>query len=168
MKRLLFVMMLMLPLSAAAQTKVGFLDPLAALEMAEDVQQRLASLDQQMETETRRMRQAEQALEQEVKEAQQRLERDRMTMSDQEVMGLQSEIQQKIMQFQQQQRGLQQQYAQSQRALLEEMQPRLQQAVDAVAKKRELSMVVNAQAVMFAVDGLDITDDVGELLNKKN
>ena len=162
MKKSVLLIALLVPALGWSQGKVGLLDPMAALESSERVQQQLSQLDQQMEAEGRKLRQ----LEQEIGALQQRLEREGMTLSEEEVNRLRGEGQQKLMQYQQQERSLQQQYGGAQRALLEEMQPKLQQAVEKVAKQKKLDVVVNAQAVLYAVDGLDITDAVGTELNK--
>jgi outer membrane protein len=45
------------------------------------------------------------------------------------------------------------------------MQPKLKTAMEAVAKREKLDVVLNAQAVMYTKPDLDITEAVGKQLN---
>ncbi|EKF75113.1 outer membrane protein OmpH [Alcanivorax hongdengensis A-11-3] len=162
MKKLLIALTVFLPALALADSNVGVIDPLAALQGSEHVQERLSALDSEMKSDQADL----QKLSAEVQSLQQKLEKDGMTMSSDKVDELRTQGQQKVIELKSLQRKLQKKSSEGQRAILEEMQPKLQKAVEKIAKDKKLDLVVNAQAVIYAEDGMDITDAVSKQLNK--
>ncbi|MFT6637168.1 MAG: outer membrane protein [Alcanivorax sp.] len=96
---------------------------------------------------------------------QQKLQKEAMTMSADQQDTLKTQGQQKMIEIQSLQRKLQKRANEAQREILEEMQPKLKTAMEAVAKREKLDVVLNAQAVMYTKPDLDITEAVGKQLN---
>ncbi|MDX1805239.1 MAG: OmpH family outer membrane protein [Alcanivorax sp.] len=162
MKKWLIALVAILPMLAFAEGKVGIIDPLAALQGSEHVQQKLSALDKDMAADKQELKK----LNSEVASLQKKLDKDGMTMSSDKVDELRTQGQQKVIRLKSLQHKLQKKSSEGQRAILEEMQPKLQQAVEKIAKQKNLDLVVNAQAVIYAQDGMDITAEVSKQLNK--
>lgn len=162
MKKWLIAAAVLVPALAMAEGRVGVVDPLGALQAADNVKAKMAALEKELAGDEMKLNE----LNNQVGQLQQKLQKDGMTMSADEQEKLRTEGQQKVIEIQSLQRKLQKRAGDAQRELLEEMQPKLQQAVSAVAKKENLDMVVNAQAVIFVKPDLDITEAVTQQLNK--
>ena len=52
-----------------------------------------------------------------------------------------------------------------QQEILQVMEPKLKQAVETVAERKNLDMVLNAQAVVYVKSDMDITEAVTKQLN---
>ncbi len=94
-----------------------------------------------------------------------KLERDGATMSEAERSKVQLELRRKQEDFQVQARNLQQEKVKSDQAELERLRPKLEQAIEAVAKAGDYDVVVEEGTVRYAKPGLDVTIKVIEKLN---
>lgn len=160
MKKLLFAVVMLLPMLANAE-KVGIVNAMAALQGSDKVQQHMSQLDNELKSDGQKM----QRLQGQVRKIQEKLQKENMTMSQDEVDDLRTDAQQQMIEIKSLQRKLQKKSEEGQREIMNEMGPKLQAAVEKIAKQKGLDVVVNAQAVVYAQDGLDITDAVSDQLN---
>ena len=89
-----------------------------------------------------------------------------MTMSEDERQDLQTQGQQKMIELQNLRQSAQRKLNKGQQEILEVMEPKLKQAVETVAERENLDVVMNAQAVVYVQSNMDITDAVTQQLNK--
>ncbi|WP_101675199.1 OmpH family outer membrane protein [Alloalcanivorax mobilis] len=162
MKKVLFAAVLMLPLLAHAAGKIGVVDAIGALQEADDFQSRYGKLESSLKDEQSRLDQ----LGADVKRIRERLEKEGMTMSEDDRQNLQTQGQQKMIELQNLRQSAQRKLAKGQQEILQVMEPKLKQAVQNIANREGLDMVINAQAVVFTKPDLDITDAVTDQLNK--
>eukprot|EP00747_Dinoflagellata_sp_TGD_P188879 gnl/TRDRNA2_/TRDRNA2_48491_c0_seq1.p2 gnl/TRDRNA2_/TRDRNA2_48491_c0~~gnl/TRDRNA2_/TRDRNA2_48491_c0_seq1.p2 ORF type:complete len:104 (+),score=27.59 gnl/TRDRNA2_/TRDRNA2_48491_c0_seq1:40-312(+) len=88
-------------------------------------------------------------------------------MGEDERQRLQTQGQQKMIEVQNLRQSAQKKLGRGQQEILDVMEPKLREAVEAVAKKRNLDMVLNGQAVVYLKgDEPDITKDVTQQLNR--
>lgn len=149
------------PSLALAEAKIGVIDPLAALESSNAVQSQMASLEAELKSDQDRL----EVLKLEVMSLQQKAQTEGLTMSEDEKSDLQTQGQQKMIEIENLQRKLQRRLAETRRGLLEQMSPKLSEAVEAVATEKGLDVVVNAQAIIYVKPDLDITQAVSDQLN---
>lgn len=161
MKKYLLAVVLMIPLLAQAEGRIGVVDPIGALQQAEEFQDRFAKLEASLEDEQNRL----DRLGGEVEKLRGRLEKEGMTMSEDERSQLQTRGQQKMIELQSLRQSAQRKLNKGQQDILKVMEPKLKQAVETVAERENLDMVVNAQAVVYVKSDMDITEAVTEQLN---
>ena len=161
MKKTLVALTLLLPALAMADGNIGVLDPIAALQSSDNVKAKMSSLENELSADEQKLN----ALQNDVQKLQQKLQKEAMTMSADQQDTLKTQGQQKMIEIQSLQRKLQKRSNEAQREILEEMQPKLKTAMEAVAKREKLDVVLNAQAVMYTKPDLDITEAVGKQLN---
>ncbi|KZX62401.1 MULTISPECIES: OmpH family outer membrane protein [unclassified Alcanivorax] len=162
MKKWIVAFVVMLPALAMAESRVGVIDPIGALQAADNVKARMSALEKELGADEQRLN----SLRQEVGKMQEKIQKEGMTMSSEQQEQMQTEGQQKMIEIQSLQRKLQKRANDAQRELLQEMEPKLQSAVAEVAKKENLDLVVSAQAVIYTKPDLDITEAVTKQLNK--
>ncbi len=161
MKKTLVALTLLLPALAMADGTIGVLDPIAALQSSDNVKAKMSSLENELSADEQKLN----SLQSDVQKLQQKLQKEAMTMSADQQETLKTQGQQKMIEIQSLQRKLQKRANEAQREILEEMQPKLKTAMEAVAKREKLDVVLNAQAVMYTKPDLDITEAVGKQLN---
>ncbi len=161
MKKILVAVLLMLPLAAMAQQSIGVLDPIGALRGASEFQSRYDKLQDSLKDDKSRLEQ----LNSQVNQIRDRLDKEGMTMSEDDRQNLKTKGQQKMIELRNLQQSAQRKMGKGQEAILKFMEPKLKKAVDAVAERHHLDLVVNAQAVVYAKDSLDITSEVSKQLN---
>ncbi len=161
MKKYLLAVVLMLPLFAQAEGRTGVVDPIGALQQAEEFQDRFGKLEASLEDEQSRL----DRLGSEVEKLRGRLEKEGMTMSEAERSQLQTQGQQKMIELQNLRQSAQRKLNKGQQEILQVMEPKLKQAVETVAERENLDMVLNAQAVVYVKSDMDITEAVTKQLN---
>ncbi len=161
MKKTLLTLTLLLPSLVMGDASIGVLDPIAALQLSNNVKAKMSSLESELSADEQKLK----SLQKDVQKLQQKLQKEAMTMSADQQDTLQTQGQQKMIEIQSLQRKLQKRANEAQRDILEEMQPKLKTALAAVAKREKLDVVLNAQAVMYTKPDLDITEAVGKQLN---
>ena len=161
MKKYLLAVVLMLPLFAQAEGRTGVVDPIGALQQAEEFQDRFGKLEASLEDEQSRL----DRLGSEVEKLRGRLEKEGMTMSEDERSQLQTQGQQKMIELQNLRQSAQRKLNKGQQEILQVMEPKLKQAVEPVAERENLDMVLNAQAVVYVKSDMDITEAVTKQLN---
>lgn len=162
MKKWIVAFALLLPALAVAEGRVGVIDPIGALQAADNVKSRMSELEKELSGDEQRLNN----LRQEVGKLQEKMQKEGMTMSAEQQQNMQTEGRKKMIEIQSLQRKLQKRANAAQRELLQEMEPKLQKAVAEVAKQENLDLVVSAQAVIYTKPDLDITDAVTKQLNK--
>ena len=161
MKKYLLAVALMLPLFAQAEGRTGVVDPIGALQEAKEFQDRFGQLEASLKDEQNRL----DRLGGEVENLRGRLEKEGMTMSEDEREQLQTQGQQKMIELQNLRQSAQRKLNKGQQEILQVMEPKLKQAVETVAERENLDMVLNAQAVVYVKSDMDITEAVTKQLN---
>ena len=161
MKKILLAVFLILPALAAAEQRVGVVDPIGALQQAEEFQDRFEKLESSLKDEQSRL----DRLGGEVEKLRGRLEKEGMTMSEDQRQDLQTQGQQKMIALQNLRKSAQRKMGKGQQEILDVMEPKLKQAVETVAERENLDLVVNAQAVVYVQSDMDITEAVTKQLN---
>ena len=161
MKKYLLAVVLMLPLLAQAEGRTGVVDPIGALQEAKEFQDRFGKLEASLQDEQNRL----DRLGSEVENLRGRLEKEGMTMSEDERGQLQTQGQQKMIELQNLRQSAQRKLNKGQQEILQVMEPKLKQAVETVAERENLDMVLNAQAVVYVKSDMDITEAVTKQLN---
>jgi outer membrane protein len=161
MKKYLLAVALMLPLFAQAEGRTGVVDPIGALQEAKEFQDRFGKLESSLKDEQNRL----DRLGGEVENLRGRLEKEGMTMSEDEREQLQTQGQQKMIELQNLRQSAQRKLNKGQQEILQVMEPKLKQAVETVAERENLDMVLNAQAVVYMKSDMDITEAVTKQLN---
>ena len=161
MKKYLLAVALMLPLFAQAEGRTGVVDPIGALQEAKEFQGRFGKLESSLKDEQNRL----DRLGGEVENLRGRLEKEGMTMSEDEREQLQTQGQQKMIELQNLRQSAQRKLNKGQQEILQVMEPKLKQAVETVAERENLDMVLNAQAVVYVKSDMDITEAVTKQLN---
>ncbi|MBL4714236.1 MAG: OmpH family outer membrane protein [Alcanivorax sp.] len=161
MKKYLLAVVLMLPLLAQAEGRTGVVDPIGALQEAKEFQDRFGKLEASLQDEQNRL----DRLGGEVENLRGRLEKEGMTMSEDERGQLQTQGQQKMIELQNLRQSAQRKLNKGQQEILQVMEPKLKQAVETVAERENLDMVLNAQAVVYVKSDMDITEAVTKQLN---
>jgi len=164
MKKYLLAVVLMLPLLAQAEGRTGVVDPIGALQEAKEFQNRFGKLESSLKDEQNRL----DRLGGEVEALRGRLEKEGMTMSEDEREQLQTQGQQKMIELQNLRQSAQRKLNKGQQEILQVMEPKLKQAVQTVAERENLDMVLNAQAVVYVKSDMDITEAVTKQLNSMN
>ena len=161
MKKYLLAVVLMMPLFAQAEGRTGVVDPIGALQEAKEFQDRFGKLESSPKDEQNRL----DRLGGEVENLRGRLEKEGMTMSEDEREQLQTQGQQKMIELQNLRQSAQRKLNKGQQEILQVMEPKLKQAVETVAERENLDMVLNAQAVVYVKSDMDITEAVTKQLN---
>ena len=161
MKKYLLAVVLMMPLFAQAEGRTGVVDPIGALQEAKEFQDRFGKLESSLKDEQNRL----DRLGGEVENLRGRLEKEGMTMSEDEREQLQTQGQQKMIELQNLRQSAQRKLNKGQQEILQVMEPKLKQAVETVAERENLDMVLNAQAVVYVKSDMDITEAVTKQLN---
>lgn len=162
MIKLALVALFCLPLLAQAETVIAVVDPMQALMEADEVKQRNAELEEAIERDGMRLRE----LRNQIGQIEGRLQREGMTMSTEERNRLADERDSKGLEFQSLQQRVKRRVDSDRQALLEDMEPKLLRAVEAVVEEKDIDVVLNAQAVVFAKPDMDITEEITKRLNE--
>lgn len=163
MKKSLIAFAMLLPTLAIAETSIGIVYPLKALQETALVKQRMSALENELGADEAKL----QKLGKEVQDLRSKLEKEGMAMSADQQEELRTKGQQKMIEIQSLQRKLQSRAQATEREVMEEMGPKFQEAIEQVAKKQKLDLVLNAQAAVFVGDdAIDVTDAVRDQLNK--
>lgn len=162
---LLLVLSLALPLPALAAATIGFVDMQKVLEDSKLGKQLQDDLRVEFEPRAKTLGEEEAA----IRELQQELERDGALMSNDQVKKAEAEIQTRIDAYQDKGKDLQQDLMKAQQAKSREVIQPARDSINAVAKKRGLSMVIEPgmSGLLYIDDALDITGEVVKHLDSK-
>lgn len=162
MRRLIGALCLLGVMAMPAQAAdVAVLDWREALMSSEAAQNSMDELRNQ----TSEQRQQAEALAQQLQQLQQRLQQDGDVMSEAERTSTQQELRQKGARFQQLRAQIQQARQRQEQAFLESAKPRLDRAIEQVVARHDVQVVVDRDVVVHMDDGLDLTQEVTQILN---
>lgn len=119
----------------------------------------------ELRNQTSSQRQQIEQLGQELQRLQQKLQQDGAVMSENERSQAQQELRQKGARFQQLRAQLQQTQQRKEQTFLESAKPRLDRAIDQVVARHDVQVIVDRDAVVYMDDGLDLTQEVTDILN---
>jgi len=160
-KILLAALVLFFPAVVLAETRVAVIDPIAALQNAGEVKARIKRMESSFEGEAARLRK----MGEEIQRIDERLQREGMTMQTEDRNRLTDQRDAKALEAQSLQQILQRRVKSDQQTLMEDMEPKLIKAIEAVAKEKEVDVVITSQATIYVAPGLDITADVTARIN---
>ena len=164
MRKMTGVLCLLGILSVPAHaTEVAVLDWREALMSSEAAQRSMNELRNQ----TGEQRQRAESLGQELQQLQQRLQQDGDIMSDAERSKVRQELRQKGSEFQQLRAQIQQAQQQSEQKFLQSAKPQLDRAIEQVVAEHDVELLVDRDSVVHMADGLDLTQEVTDILNDK-
>ena len=155
-------LVVMLPVLAMAEVKIVVVDPERALAETQDVKNRVAKFQSDMQGQENKLR----SLRDDIMKIEERLKTDGVTLSRDEGQKLSDERDAKVIEFRSLQQILQQRMEQSQEELRALMSPKLEKAVNDLAKERGYDLVLMRQAVLFSSSVVDITADVTAQINR--
>ncbi|MGJ8514332.1 OmpH family outer membrane protein [Carnimonas bestiolae] len=147
--------------SVANAAGIGVIDWQEALMSTSAAKQSVNQLKSQLGNKPQQV----QSLGQEVQQLQQRLQRDGSTMSESERNGLIKQLQTKGQQFQEQRAEVEQARQQKEQGFLKQARPRLDKAIQSVAKRHNLDMIIDRSAVIYGDDAMDLTKEVTAAYN---
>lgn len=163
MKKCLLAAVLFFPALAIAETSIGIVYPLKALQETTAVKSKMSALEKELGPDEEKLNK----LGMEVQELQAKIQKEAMTMSPDQQEEMKTRGQQKMLEIQSLQRKLQGRAQATEREVMEEMGPKFQQAIEVVAKEKKLDLVINAQAAVYVGDSaVDVTEAVSQQLNK--
>ncbi len=158
----LTTVLMTLPGLALAEKKIAFVNPMQAISQSEEVQASQLEMQSDMGDEREKL----QRLQQEIQQIEQKLQKENMTLSDKEKQNLQDERESKMIEARQLSKLVQKRMQGEQQEIVEKMRPRVMKAVEEIANEEGYDVVLNIQAIMYAQDGMDITEQVVQKLNE--
>lgn len=161
---LLTMVLMALPGLALAEKKIAFVNPMQAISQSEQVQASQLEMQSDMGDEREKL----QLLQQEVQQIEQKLQKENMTLSDKEKQNLRDERESKMIEARQLSQLVQKRMQGEQQEIVEEMRPKVMKAVEEIANDEGYDIVLNIQAIMYAEDGMDITEQVVKKLNESD
>lgn len=159
---ILTAMLMALPGLALAEKKIAFVNPMQAISESEEVQASQLEMQSDMGDEREKL----QTLQREIQQIQQKLQKESMTLSDKEKQNLQDERESKMIEARQLSKLVQKRMQGEQQEIVEKMRPKVMKAVEEIANEEGYDVVLNIQAIMYAQDGMDITEQVVQKLNE--
>lgn len=158
----LTTVLMTLPGLALAEKKIAFVNPMQAISQSEEVQASQLEMQSDMGDEREKL----QRLQQEIQQIEQKLQKENMTLSDKEKQNLQDERESKMIEARQLSKLVQKRMQGEQQEIVEKMRPKVMKAVEEIANEEGYDVVLNIQAIMYAQDGMDITEQVVQKLNE--
>ncbi len=164
--RNLFIIMtailITLPQLAVAEKKIGFVNPRQAISQSEEVQASQLEMKSDMGDERAKL----QKLQKEIQQIDQKLQKENMTLSDKQKKNLQDKRESKMIEARQLSKLVQKRMKGEQQQIVKKMRPKVMEAVKEIANNQGYDVVLNVQAVMYADEGMDITQQVIKKLNE--
>ena len=157
-RRTVTILLLALPFATLDAATLGYVDMQKVLEQSALGKKVQEQLRQEFEPRAQELGKTEA----EIRQLQERLARDSALMSEAQLKKKEAEVKQRIEAYQKAGGALQQEVAKVQQQKGREVMAPAQKAVDAIAKQKKLSMVVerNLTGILYLDQGLDITEDV--------
>ncbi|MGB2246925.1 MAG: OmpH family outer membrane protein [Alcanivorax sediminis] len=163
MKKCLLAAALLFPALALAESNIGIVYPLKALQETTAVKGKMSALEKELAPDEEKLNK----LGMEVQELQAKMQKEAMTLSPDQQEEMSTRGKQKMLEIQSLQRKLQGRAEAAQREVMEDMGPKFQQAIEQVAKDKKLDLVINAQAAVYVGENaVDVTEAVSQQLNK--
>lgn len=154
--------LLLVPVLASAEMKIAVIDPIGAIAETTEVKNRTGKLEADMKGKEAEML----GLQKEIIAIQEKLKKDGLTMSKDEQKSLSDKHDAKMLDFRSRQQLAQKRIEADRNEMLQLMEPRFKQAVDAIAKEGKYDLVITRQAVLYMNDEFDITRQVTQKMNQ--
>lgn len=145
----------------AGDLKVAVVDAMGALQASEQYTKAIADLEKDTAADKAKLTKWQA----ELKTCQQKLQTDAQTMSATDLAKMKSDCEAKYRDYQSLGQTFQKTVNERQQAILQDMGPKFQRAVDAVAKEIGADMVLTKDAMLFVRPALEVTDKVTIKLN---
>lgn len=146
---------------AAAQMKIAVLNYERAVMESDAAQRHSAEMEQRLGSQVQRL----QNLEREMRRLQERGQSESDRLEQDELEKLELEFRQRAREREQQAQQLQEAKQAADRQMLEQLQPRLNAAVEAIIEANDYDLILDASAVVHVKPERDITNQVIERLN---
>lgn len=146
---------------AAAQMSIAVLNYERAVMDSDAHQRHAAELEQRLGSQVQRL----QNIEREMRRLQERGQNERDRLEQDELEKLELEFRQRAREREQQAQQLQEAKQAADRQLLEQLQPRLNAAIEAIIQANDYDLILDASAVVHVKPERDITNQVIERLN---
>mgnify|MGYP003958794587 CR=1 FL=1 len=162
--QIVLAILLWLLLAPAHADTIVILNPEKAVFATDRAKQLGRQLSASIEPQTSRydeMGQQLQSLQQQLQQYETLLNADELTSRKQQIQQLEQE-------YQQLGQHLLKVKVQQEQKFLVRMRPALDQVLSKLIGKHKISLILNPSAIVFAVPGIDITDEVVELLNQES
>lgn len=153
-----------LSLTAHAEGKIAVLNVQQAVVNTEVAQERLKDL--QKEPSFAQNRKELEDLNKAYQDTVDQLQKDAAVMSAEQKMEARKKLQEKVSDMEHVKRKLQATEQEFMQSLMQELGPKLKQAVDDLIKEEGIGLIVNQQATMYADTSYNITAKVTDKLNK--
>jgi outer membrane protein len=150
--------------SYAAELKIGVVDVRAIITKTPQRETIALALQNEFKDRGAEMK----ALEEEIKAMQEKGQTDRMTMTDQQVTDLTRSIESKVADFQLKEKALQEDFKRRNEEEQRKLLILTKKAIDQVAMKEQLSVVLQAESVAYIDQTLDISNKVITLMSDPN
>ena len=147
--------------AGAAELKIAVVDPQQAITATEKYVKAAADLEKDISGDKARLTK----LQAELNTCSQKMKTDGPTMSATDVAKLKSDCEGKYRDYQTLGQSVQKTVSERQQAIAQDIGPKFQQAVDAVAKEGGYDLVLTKEALLFARPAFDITDKVTIKMN---
>ena len=157
-----FMALLVSAASAWADVKIAVVDLRAAIMQSDEAkvkEQKLKSSLSQDEADAV-------ALSKEIQKLQDKLQKDQAVMSQDEVRDLQKKIDDKKMDFSFKSQKIQKSQKDAMQDLISNMAPKVEKALNEIAKENKYDIILRSEVVPWANDKLDITPELIKRLNK--
>lgn len=145
----------------AADTKVAVVDPLVAIAGTEQYKKTATDLDKELAGDKARVGK----LQADLNACRQKMQKDGATMSATEQARLKTDCEAKLGEYQNLGQRLTKIVSEREQAVLKDMAPKVQKAVDALAKEGGYDLVVQREAVLFVKPEADLTARLTARLN---
>lgn len=145
----------------AAEMKIGVIDPLAAIAATEQYKKTAAELDKELAGDKARVNK----LQADLNACRQKMQKDGATMSATEQAKLKTDCEAKFGEYQALGQRLSKIVNEREQAVLKDMGPKVQKAVDALAKEGGYDMIVQREAVLFVKPEADLTAKLTTRIN---
>lgn len=150
------------PVLAFAEMKIAIVDPIGAISETTEVKNRTGKLEADMKNKEAEMLK----LRDEILAIEESLKKDGLTMSKDQQKSLADQRDGKMLDFRSRQQLAQKRIESDRNEMLRLMEPRLKQAVDAIAKEGNYDLIITRQAVLFAKEETDVTRQVTKKMNQ--
>lgn len=152
--------------AAADDVKIGYVDLHQALEESERGQEIKEELKQEFQQRQQQLNQQQQ----QVMQQQQQLEQQAMMMSEEQRQQKAMELQQQMENLQETYLTLQQELAQLEAQATQELFEEMQSVANEIGQEKGFTMIIEQTdtSILYAVDGLDLTDELIQRFNAKH
>ncbi len=159
----LFIVTGLLALShMALAQKVVVFNPQTAIFSTQAAKVLSANISQQLNPQLQRL----QTLGADIETLQQRISQDQDLMSSDELQGLEDDLRAQTLEFRQLQQYINAIKEQNEQTFLQSIRPKLDAAMKQFIQANEIDLVLNANASVYAAEGVDITAQITQILDQ--